>query len=456
MNKHNLKSGHIFATIGVIVVAVFTTALVIAPTAVFGEGEIKPALGDLAQWDGSTSIIEGWIMSSPRAISFSANIITHISTPEGRLQVELRRFEESFTGIDDGGIFASDLVSPGWVARVIKFPLYNGKYHWRARAIDSMGNTSDWQEFGAAGNVDFEILTAGSPSQIAAEPLVDDVSQFNKKLAQEFLNLYEDPLNKAAGDIIEGGTLLLCVGDLELISKFIFCGANWVFEKVLVDKGLNALKQKLTAIVEDPPRDDYDVVAKVKLTVPFKPSGKTALDSATARRLTTLYRQADLLEALRITMERLQGAFTADEGRFMLVQGAALRDLTERLRDNYEHQAEVAKQLSRIIGKNWNDELDSWFSRIIGEGFSPEERQAFIEAGFASGEIDAFEADFAALVPAEDYLPSMLSYFENEAAAAESASQSLRDALSVINSSLVELLSVVCPGVDDAEECVEI
>ncbi|MFH0987929.1 MAG: thioredoxin domain-containing protein [Parcubacteria group bacterium] len=159
MNKHNLKSGLLFATIGVVVVVVFTTALAIAPAVVFGEGEIHPALGDLAQWDGSTRIPEGWVMiGSPRAISFSADIITHVNAPEGKLQVELRQFEKPFTGNDNnGGILTSDLVPAGEVARVTKADLSVGKYHWRARAIDSMGNTSDWQEFGAAGNVDFEI-----------------------------------------------------------------------------------------------------------------------------------------------------------------------------------------------------------------------------------------------------------------------------------------------------------
>ncbi|KKS49249.1 MAG: hypothetical protein UW97_C0001G0020 [Parcubacteria group bacterium GW2011_GWA2_45_15] len=143
-------------------IAILGLVLVIAPAVVFGEGEIQPALGDLSQWDGSTSIDEGWIMRSPRAISFSANIVTHASAPEGRLQVELRRFEEPFTGINDGGIFASDLVPPGWVARVTRF-VSNGKYHWRARAIDSNDNKSGWQEFRTAGNVDFEIRTNEPP-----------------------------------------------------------------------------------------------------------------------------------------------------------------------------------------------------------------------------------------------------------------------------------------------------
>src|SRR3989344_2596241 len=94
-------------------------------------GNHAPTLSTLLQWDGSTSLSEGWILPSPRAISFSANV----SDPDGdqvKLQVELRRFEEPFTGIDDGGILTSDPVPSGSEnVRVTRFGLSDGKYHWR-------------------------------------------------------------------------------------------------------------------------------------------------------------------------------------------------------------------------------------------------------------------------------------------------------------------------------------
>lgn len=134
----------------------------------YGYTEIQnaPTLSGLEQWDGATSISEGWILRRPYISSFSANV----SDPDGdqiQLQVELRRFEELFTGIDDGGILISDPVPSGWDARVpemrdgvrLPIPLSDGKYHWRARAIDSHGNKSEWQEFEGIGNVDFEIRT---------------------------------------------------------------------------------------------------------------------------------------------------------------------------------------------------------------------------------------------------------------------------------------------------------
>ncbi|MBU1992524.1 right-handed parallel beta-helix repeat-containing protein, partial [Patescibacteria group bacterium] len=128
-----------------------------------------PTLSGLEQFDGSTSIFEGWILRHPYISSFFANV-SDSDGDQVKLQVELRRFGEPFTGVDDSGMLTSDLVPSGEVARVPEWQtscgcrpsiqLPDGKYHWRARAIDSNGNKSEWQEFGGIGNVDFEILTA--------------------------------------------------------------------------------------------------------------------------------------------------------------------------------------------------------------------------------------------------------------------------------------------------------
>ncbi|MFH0803939.1 MAG: hypothetical protein V1877_02390, partial [Candidatus Tagabacteria bacterium] len=121
-----------------------------------------PTLSNLLQWDGSTVISEGYVVRHP-LIAFSANV-SDTDGDQIQLQVELRRFEEPFTGNYDGGILTSDFVPSGWTnIRVTRLGLSDGKYHWRARAIDSSGNKSEWQEFGVAGSVDFEILTNQLP-----------------------------------------------------------------------------------------------------------------------------------------------------------------------------------------------------------------------------------------------------------------------------------------------------
>ncbi len=76
-----------------------------------------------------------------------------------KMQVELRKFNEPFTGEDDGGILNSDFASSGSVVSITRQNLVDGSYHWRARAIDENNNASDWQEFGAVGNTDFEVKT---------------------------------------------------------------------------------------------------------------------------------------------------------------------------------------------------------------------------------------------------------------------------------------------------------
>jgi hypothetical protein len=47
----------------------------------------------------------------------------------------------------------------GSEAVITRTGLNDAQYHWRARAVDSQGNASDWQEFGLAGGVDFAVKT---------------------------------------------------------------------------------------------------------------------------------------------------------------------------------------------------------------------------------------------------------------------------------------------------------
>ncbi|MBI4135183.1 hypothetical protein HY477_00410, partial [Candidatus Uhrbacteria bacterium] len=117
-----------------------------------------PTPTDLTQ---STDIIgEDFSESSSireAAITFSARIEDSDGDPT-RLEVELRRFEEAFTGANDGGILSSDPISSGEIATITRHGLAPGFYHWRARAVDASGTASEWAEFGIAGNIDFEIM----------------------------------------------------------------------------------------------------------------------------------------------------------------------------------------------------------------------------------------------------------------------------------------------------------
>ena len=120
------------------------------------EGSINPStISDFGQFesDKTTSIVEGETVTES-AVVFKA-MLNDPDSNQVKLQIELRKFNESFTGTDDGGILNSDFVDAGNEAMITKSYLGNYQYHWRARAVNSQGSVSEWQEFGEAGNVDF-------------------------------------------------------------------------------------------------------------------------------------------------------------------------------------------------------------------------------------------------------------------------------------------------------------
>lgn len=105
--------------------------------------------------DGVTLIGESATTTGSMVV-FKA-IIDLLGTESATVQVELRRIEEPFTGINDGGILQSDAVAPGTQVALVRTTLTDGAYHWRARTLDAQGNASDWQEFGAVGSADFVV-----------------------------------------------------------------------------------------------------------------------------------------------------------------------------------------------------------------------------------------------------------------------------------------------------------
>ncbi|MFQ6119553.1 MAG: hypothetical protein ACE5KE_06680, partial [Methanosarcinales archaeon] len=116
-----------------------------------------PTFSNLNQYksDGVFPIAEGGT-TTESIVVFKA-ILNDLDNDQAKLQIELRQILEPFTGIFDGGILESEFISSGNEATIIRTELVDGQYHWRARAIDSQGNASDWQEFGEEGNVDFEV-----------------------------------------------------------------------------------------------------------------------------------------------------------------------------------------------------------------------------------------------------------------------------------------------------------
>lgn len=113
-----------------------------------------PTLSTLNQYksDDIIAISEGAITIEDTVVFKAA--VSDPDSDQVKLQIELKEFSQSFNEQD---LLESDFISSGSEAVVSRQLLVDGQYHWRARAIDDKENKSEWQEFGTAGNVDFEV-----------------------------------------------------------------------------------------------------------------------------------------------------------------------------------------------------------------------------------------------------------------------------------------------------------
>jgi len=150
-----------------------------------------PSLATLNQLksDFITAIEEGRRTTEDQ-IAFKASINDPDNDPV-KLQIELRKISEPFSGLDDG-ILDSPLASSGSELVITRLALENGQYHWRARAVDDKGNVSEWQEFGTAGNMDFEVKVVPLYTQVRS-PYPSDIltAQWaNLEYAQGFSETY--------------------------------------------------------------------------------------------------------------------------------------------------------------------------------------------------------------------------------------------------------------------------
>lgn len=113
-----------------------------------------PTISEISQFklDGQTLLEENSINAQDTVV-FKATL-NDSDNDQIKLQIELKEYNQSFNEQD---LLESDYVNSGSEATVTRYGLIDGQYKWRARAVDFYGLASNWQEFGTAGNTDFEV-----------------------------------------------------------------------------------------------------------------------------------------------------------------------------------------------------------------------------------------------------------------------------------------------------------
>ena len=127
-----------------------------------------PTISNINQYksDDQTLISESGITAESTVV-FKATL-NDADNDQAKLQIELKEFNQPFDGQN---LLESDFMNSGSEAVVSRGSLVVGSYKWHARAVDNKGNTSQWQEFGTVGNVDFIVKTL----QQAAADLAKEV-----------------------------------------------------------------------------------------------------------------------------------------------------------------------------------------------------------------------------------------------------------------------------------------
>ena len=127
--------------------------------------------------DGQTLISEGGITTEDTAIFKAA--VSDQNGDNVKLEIELRRIDEFGGNFANTPTASSTFASSNSTSTITVSGLSNGQYHWQARAIDSQGNKSEWQEFGVVGNVDFEMKLVPLYTQVRSPyPSIQDTESW--------------------------------------------------------------------------------------------------------------------------------------------------------------------------------------------------------------------------------------------------------------------------------------
>lgn len=137
-----------------------------------GVGSCSEQLG-LSQFrsDGTTAIPVGGL-TDERTVKLRG-FVSDPRRQQVRLEIELRRLSEYNGGFTGERTQESPFELSGRVAEVSVHGLINGRYHWRARTVNTAGETSPWRSFGRnsenAKDFTVQVGTCGASGTFASD-----------------------------------------------------------------------------------------------------------------------------------------------------------------------------------------------------------------------------------------------------------------------------------------------
>lgn len=280
-------------------------------------------------------------------------------------------------------------------------------------------------------------LAGDSPAQFAAEPSVRMALPQAKVVAKAISEFYHN--SEDSFSIYTGGKYAKCLFFVEP-DAIVLCLAG-VFANSRIDEFLIFT---VDSLANDPPRQDFDIVAKIKPIKPIKPFDNSPLRKASAKYETATARQAQIRDAIVTTFERIQGAIIADEGQYMLLQSKTLAELFERLADNQENLRASIELLIRKLDSSWNEELEQKVLQLAMNGFSAEERQLLEQAGLTKEEITTLQTTLSEIPTTGNLKAVLRSILHERIQLIDKEQTSTKEVLMTLNEVIHNLQAIIC------------
>lgn len=166
-----------------------------------------PTITDLGQFKSSGLIqdqipvggitMESSVSDPTKSIVMFKATVSDPESDQIKLQIEVKPLTVTF---NEQNVSESGFTASGSHISVTKDNLDNGQYHWRARAVDNNGKTSDWQEFGTPGNFNFEVKLVPLYTQVSSIfPSLLETQTWSKATDKYGSGNYPDCIDRDSG-----------------------------------------------------------------------------------------------------------------------------------------------------------------------------------------------------------------------------------------------------------------